>query len=171
MVSPEICYHRYMTNRNLQTATFGAGCFWGVEDTFMKIKGVEETAVGFMGGATPNPTYEQTTTGQTGHAEVIHLQYEPNVVSYEELLKTFWDIHDPTTLNRQGPDIGTQYRSVIFYHTPEQKNAAEKSKEKLGNSEQYEDPIVTEIVPAGPFYRAEEYHQKYFQKTGRRVCH
>lgn len=160
-----------MKNNNLQTATFGAGCFWGVEDAFMRIVGVEETAVGFMGGSVPNPTYEETTTGRTGHAEVTQIQYDPSVVSYDELLKVFWDIHDPTTLDRQGPDMGTQYRSVIFYHTPDQKAAAEKSKEVLENSGQYEEPIVTEIVPAKEFYKAEEYHQKYFQKTGRRVCH
>ncbi len=152
-------------------ATFGAGCFWGVEETLRKIPGVTATAVGYMGGSLPNPTYEQVCTDRTGHAEVVQLEYDPQRVSYEQLLEVFWRMHDPTTLNRQGPDVGTQYRSVIFFHTPEQEAAARASKARADASGRYSRPIVTEITPAGEFYRAEEYHQRYFEKRGGGYCH
>ena len=154
----------------LEDATFGAGCFWGVEDAFMKIKGVKETKVGFMGGKTKNPTYKEVCTDKTGHAEVVHLKFDPKEISYKELLNIFWGIHNPTSLNRQGPDFGSQYRSVIFYYNDKQKEAAEKSKAELEKSGKYDKPVVTEIVPASEFYRAEEYHQKYHQKHGLKVC-
>jgi len=155
----------------LAEATFGAGCFWGVEELFRKVDGVLSTAVGYMGGTKENPTYEEVCTDKTGHAEVVHLEYDPSVVSYERLLELFWENHNPTTLNRQGPDIGTQYRSVIFYHTPEQKESAEQSKQALEASGKWKDPIVTRIEPATTFYRAEEYHQRYLQKRGQSSCH
>jgi len=148
-----------------QKATFGAGCFWGVEETFSKVKGVVNTFVGYSGGNFTNPTYKDVCTGKTGHAEVVQLEYDSNVVSYEELLNVFWNIHDPTTLNRQGPDIGTQYRSVIFYYNEEQERTAKESKEKLEKSGKHKSRIVTQIEPAKEFYRAEEYHQKYFMKS------
>ena len=151
-------------------ATFGAGCFWGVEETFLKTKGVLSTAVGYMGGMMKSPTYEDVCTNTTGHAEVVQVTYDP-VISYEELLKIFWDNHNPTTINQQGPDRGTQYRSVIFYHDEKQHAAAEKSKEELGKSGKWKNPIVTEIVPASTFYRAEDYHQQYLRKNGRGSCH
>jgi peptide-methionine (S)-S-oxide reductase len=154
----------------MEVATFGAGCFWGVEETFRKIPGVKNTVVGYMGGTTENPTYEEVCTDKTGHAEVVQVEYDPAEVSYEELLDVFWNSHNPTTLNRQGPDVGTQYRSVIFYHTPEQKRVAEASKEKMDRSGKWKDPIVTEITPASTFYRAEEYHQRYLQKRGLDSC-
>ena len=147
-------------------ATFGAGCFWHVEDLLSKTKGVKSTKVGYVGGQLPNPTYEEVCTDKTGHAEAVEVEYDPNEISYEELLDVFWKIHNPTTLNRQGPDIGIQYRSVIFYHNDEQKEIAEKSKQTLEKSRQFENPIVTEIVPTPTFYDAEEYHQKYFKKHG-----
>ena len=150
-----------------EKATFGAGCFWGIEAAFRKVKGVVSTAAGYAGGSLKNPTYEDVCTDQTGHAEVVQVEYEPEQVSYDQLLDLFWQIHDPTTLNRQGPDAGTQYRSAIFYHTPEQRAAAEASKERLGKSGRYKRPIVTEISPPAEFYRAEEYHQRYFEKHGR----
>lgn len=149
-----------------EKATFGAGCFWHVEAAFRKINGIISTAVGFMGGSLQNPTYEDVCTGKTGHAEVVHLEYDSKIVSYEELLNTFWSIHDPTTLNRQGPDIGTQYRSVIFFHTPEQEAIAKESKEKLSKSKK----VVTEITKASDFWKAEEYHQNYFEKMGIAHC-
>lgn len=149
-----------------ERATFGAGCFWGIEAAFRRVKGVGSTAVGYSGGSVKNPTYEDVCTDRTGHAEVVQVEYDPSQVSYDQLLNVFWEIHDPTTLNRQGPDIGTQYRSVIFYHTPEQEAAAESSKEKLQKSGRYKRPIVTEITSAAEFYRAEEYHQRYFEKRG-----
>lgn len=152
-------------------ATFGAGCFWGVEETFRKLPGVIETSVGYMGGQTEQSTYEQVCSDRTGHAEVLQLTYDPDKVSYEELLKVFWNSHNPTTLNRQGPDVGTQYRSAIFYHTPEQKEIAEKSKEELGESGKWKAPIVTEITEAKNFWKAEDYHQKYLMKRGEDVCH
>ncbi|TCS94714.1 peptide-methionine (S)-S-oxide reductase MsrA [Hazenella coriacea] len=152
-------------------ATFGAGCFWGVEETFRQILGVKETSVGYMGGETEQPTYEEVCTDQTGHAEVVHLEYDPTVISYEDLLKVFWENHNPTTLNRQGPDVGTQYRSVIFYHTEEQKEIAEISLKQLDQSGRWKNPIVTQIVPVAAFYRAEEYHQRYLQKRGFNSCH
>ena len=149
-----------------EKATFGAGCFWGVESAFRKMKGMVSTQVGYSGGSFKNPTYEDVCTDGTGHAEVIQVEYDPAQVSYEELLELFWRIHDPTTSNRQGPDVGTQYRSAIFYHSPEQKTAAEASKEKLQKSGRYKKPVVTEITPAPEFYPAEEYHQQYFEKRG-----
>ncbi|MBL7001927.1 MAG: peptide-methionine (S)-S-oxide reductase MsrA [Nitrosopumilus sp.] len=147
-------------------ATFGAGCFWHVEDLLSKIKGVKSTQVGYVGGALPNPTYEEVCTDKTGHAEAVQVEYDPDEISYNELLDVFWNNHNPTTLNRQGPDVGIQYRSVIFYHNDEQKEIAEKSKQTLDNSKQFESSIVTEIVPTPTFYKAEEYHQKYFKKHG-----
>ena len=154
-----------------ENATFGAGCFWGVEASFRKIKGVTTTAVGYTGGTLENPTYHDVCTDRTGHAEVVQVEYDPAQVAYDELLKVFWENHDPTTLNRQGPDYGTQYRSAIFYHSPEQKAAAEASKERLQASGRYRRPIVTKITPASTFYRAEEYHQQYLEKRGQSHCH
>jgi peptide-methionine (S)-S-oxide reductase len=152
-------------------ATFGAGCFWGVEAAFRQIKGVTSTAVGYMGGTLKNPTYKDVCTDRTGHAEVVEVEYDPSQVSYETLLNVFWENHDPTQLNRQGPDTGTQYRSAIFYHTPEQEAAARASKEALQASGKYRRPVVTEITPAAEFYRAEEYHQQYLEKRGLAHCH
>jgi methionine-S-sulfoxide reductase len=152
-----------------EIATFGAGCFWGVEQRFGKIKGVVSTVVGYTGGKMENPTYKDVCTDKTGHAEVVRVTYDPSIVSYEELLEYFWDMHNPTTLNRQGWDVGTQYRSAVFYHNEEQKEAALKLKEKLDQSGKYKNPIVTEIVPAGKFYRAEEYHQKYHEKNKKSI--
>ena len=159
-----------MSDNNLETATFAAGCFWGVEDTFMKKKGVKATSVGYTGGNFSNPTYKDVCTDKTGHAEAIQLRFNPREVSYEELLDLFWSIHDPTTKNRQGPDIGSQYRSTIFYHTAEQENIAKKSKQDLDDSK-FQNKIVTEIVPATTFYPAENYHQKYYQKNGGGSCY
>jgi len=147
-------------------ATFAAGCFWHVEDLFRKTKGVKSTQVGYTGGKLTNPTYEEVCTDKTGHAEAVQVEYDPNEISYDKLLKIFWENHDPTTLNRQGPDIGSQYRSAVFYHDESQKQEAEKSKEELEKSGRYQRPIVTEVAPAPEFYKAEEYHQKYFQKHG-----
>lgn len=155
----------------METATFGAGCFWGVELAFSKIDGVTSTAVGYCGGTTPNPTYELICTGQTGHAEVVQVEFDASKVSYENLLETLWAVHDPTTLNRQGPDIGTQYRSVIFFHNAGQETAAKESVETLKQSGRFPRDIVTEIVAAPQFYRAEEYHQKYLEKRGMGSCH
>lgn len=155
---------------NLTLATFGAGCFWGVEETFRKTKGVKETTVGFMGGTMENPSYEDVSTKETDHAEVVHLSYDPSEVSFEELLRVFWENHNPTTKNRQGPDVGSQYRSVIFFHTPEQESAAEKSKIELEKSGKWKNRIVTKITAASEFFRAEEYHQKYVQKNGPGIC-
>jgi peptide-methionine (S)-S-oxide reductase len=152
-----------------EIATFGAGCFWGVEQRFGKINGVVSTVVGYTGGKMENPTYKDVCTDKTGHAEVVRVTYDPSVVSYEELLEYFWDMHNPTTLNRQGWDVGTQYRSAVFYHSEEQKEAALRLKEKLDKSAKYKKPIVTEIVPAGKFYRAEEYHQKYHEKNKKTI--
>jgi peptide-methionine (S)-S-oxide reductase len=155
----------------MEKATFGAGCFWGVEAAFRQIKGVKATAVGYMGGKLKDPTYHDVCTDGTGHAEVVEVEFDPSEVPYEELLRVFWDNHDPTTLNRQGPDTGTQYRSVIFYHTPEQEAAAKASKEALAKSGRFKRPIVTEIVPAPEFWRAEDYHQQYLEKRGLAHCH
>jgi peptide-methionine (S)-S-oxide reductase len=155
----------------LEYATFGAGCFWGVEAAFRAVAGVVETKVGYAGGTVENPTYQDVCGGRSGHAEVVQVQYNPERVSYEQLLELFWEIHDPTTLNRQGPDIGAQYRSVIFCHTPEQQAAALAFKEKLEASRKYQRPILTEIQATGPFYPAEEYHQCYLEKRGRGGCH
>ena len=147
-------------------ATFGAGCFWHVEDLLNKTKGVKSTAVGYIGGQLQNPTYEEVCTDKTGHAEAVEVEYDPDEISFEELLDVFWSNHNPTTLNRQGPDVGIQYRSSIFYHDEKQKEIAESSKESQEKSGKYDNPIVTEIVPAPTFYKAEEYHQKYFKKHG-----
>ncbi len=148
-------------------ATFGAGCFWGVEAAFRRLNGVNEAFSGYAGGDKENPTYEEVCTGQTGHAEVVEVSYDPDEISYVELLNTFWAVHDPTTLNRQGPDIGTQYRSAIYFHTSEQQEAARISLLSQTESGRYRDPIVTEITQASTFYKAEEYHQRYFEKQGR----
>lgn len=147
-------------------ATFGAGCFWCVEPVFQKLNGVLSTSVGYAGGSFKDPTYEDVCTGQTGHAEVVQVEYDPSKISYDELLNVFWNNHDPTALNRQGPDIGEQYRSVIFFHTPEQEAVAKTYQEKLQNSGEYGKKIVTEIVPALQFYKAEDYHQRYYEKCG-----
>ena len=155
----------------MKKATFGAGCFWGVELAFSQNFGVIQTAVGYAGGKLPDPTYEMVCTGQSGHAEVVEVEYDPSQIEYSALLELFWSIHDPTTLNRQGPDIGTQYRSVIFYHDAEQESAAKTSMEKLQQSGRFPSDIVTEIAPAPEFYRAEEYHQKYLEKRGMENCH
>ncbi len=152
-------------------ATFGAGCFWGVEEAFRKIKGVISTRVGYAGGTFENPAYEDVCSGKTGHAEAVEVEYDPAVVSYGELLEVFWKIHDPTSVNRQGPDIGAQYRSVIFCHDLEQEAEARASKEKLERSHVYGKPVVTEITPASRFYEAEEYHQRYLEKHGMSRCH
>jgi peptide-methionine (S)-S-oxide reductase len=154
----------------MEKATFGAGCFWGVEAAFRQIKGVKATAVGYMGGKLKDPTYQDVCTDRTGHAEVVQVEYDPSEVSYEDLLRVFWDNHDPTTLNRQGPDTGTQYRSAIFYHTPEQEAAANASKDALAKSGLYKRPIVTEITAAPEFWRAEDYHQQYLEKRGLAHC-
>ncbi len=152
----------------MEKATFGAGCFWGVEAALRQVKGVKSTSVGYVGGWMENATYRDVCSGETGHAEAVQVEYDPAEVSYEELLKVFWDIHDPTTLNRQGPDVGTQYRSVVFFHNAEQEAAAKASKEKLQDSGRFNRKVVTEIKPASEFYRAEEYHQQYFEKCARR---
>jgi peptide-methionine (S)-S-oxide reductase len=154
----------------LQTATFGAGCFWGVEELFRQVPGVAETAVGYMGGKLPKPTYEDVCTDRTGHAEVVQLKFDPAKVSYDKLLEAFWESHDPTTVNRQGPDIGSQYRSVVFYHNSDQKRAAELMRQELEESQRFPRKIVTEIEPASTFWRAEEYHQRYFEKKGGGTC-
>jgi peptide-methionine (S)-S-oxide reductase len=154
----------------IEKATFGAGCFWGVEATFRAIPGVTDVAVGYAGGTSENPSYEEVCTDETGHAEVVEVEFEPDVVSYEKLLDIFWANHNPTTLNRQGPDVGTQYRSVIFYHSPQQHAAAEASKAALEKSGKFPRPIVTQIEPAPKFYRAEEYHQRYLEKRGQSHC-
>lgn len=150
----------------MEKATFGAGCFWGVEAAFRKIKGVTSTSVGYIGGSFDSPTYEDVCTGRTGHAEVVEVEYDSSQVSYDELLAVFWDIHDPTTLNRQGPDVGTQYRSVLFFHIAEQEAAANKSKEKIQSSGRFTRDIVTEITPASQYYKAEDYHQQYLERRG-----
>jgi peptide-methionine (S)-S-oxide reductase len=157
--------------KKTEKATFGAGCFWGVEAAFRQIKGVISTSVGYSGGSYENPSYRDVCTGTTGHAEVVEVVYDPSRVSYDDLLKVFWENHDPTTLNRQGPDWGHQYRSAIFFHTPEQEAAALASKAKLDGSGRYRRPIVTEITPASKFYLAEDYHQQYLEKRGLSTCH
>jgi peptide-methionine (S)-S-oxide reductase len=154
----------------MEKATFAAGCFWGVEATFRQVPGVTATAVGYMGGTLANPTYKDVCTDRTGHAEVVEVVYDPAKVTYDALLNIFWENHDPTTLNRQGPDVGTQYRSTFFFHNPEQEAAAKASKEVLERSGVYKRPIVTEITPAGEFWRAEEYHQQYLEKRGLAQC-
>ena len=153
-----------------QKVTFGAGCFWGVEAAFRGVPGVVNTAVGYAGGTTRNPTEADVSLGRTGHAEVVEVEYDPETVSYERLLDVFWANHDPTTLNRQEADIGSPYRSAIYFHTPEQEAAARASKEQLDRSGRFRRPIVTEIAPAPTFYRAEEYHQRYLEKRGLAQC-
>jgi peptide-methionine (S)-S-oxide reductase len=152
-------------------ATFAAGCFWGVEAAFRQLKGVTATSVGYIGGTKPDPTYHDVCTGRTGHAEAVQVEYDPSQASYDDLLRVFWENHDPTTLNRQGPDVGTQYRSAIFFHTPEQEAAAKASKEALAKSGRFKGPIVTEIQPAPEFWQAEDYHQQYLEKRGQAHCH
>ena len=154
----------------MEKATFGAGCFWGVEETFRQLKGVTATAVGYEGGLMNNPTYKDVCTGRTGHAEVVQVEYDPKQISYDKLLDVFWHSHNPTSLNRQGPDIGTQYRSAVFFHSPEQEKVAKASMEKLQKTG-YKSPIVTQIVPAAPFWIAEDYHQQYLAKRGLGSCH
>jgi peptide-methionine (S)-S-oxide reductase len=154
----------------MEKATFGAGCFWGVEAAFRETPGVTDTAVGYSGGTVENPTYEQVCTDRTGHAEVVQVEFDPARLSYDQLLDVFWECHDPTQRNRQGPDIGAQYRSVIFTHSPEQQAAAETSKARREASGRYPRPIATIIEPVGPFWRAEEYHQRYLEKRGRAHC-
>ena len=153
------------------TATFGAGCFWGVEVAFRQLDGVHDAAVGYAGGSRPNPTYEEVCTDRTGHAEVVQVTFDPARVSYERLLDLFFTSHDPTQLNRQGPDVGTQYRSVIFYHDEAQRAAAEAAKARWDASGRWKRPVVTEISQAPPFWRAEEYHQRYLEKRGLASCH
>ena len=155
----------------MSKATFAAGCFWGVEATFRQIPGVTSTRVGYTGGELKNPTYKDVCTNRTGHAESVEVDYDPAQVSYDDLLQVFWENHDPTQLNRQGPDFGTQYRSAIFYHSPEQEQAARKSKEELEKSHRFSRPIMTQIVPAVTFYEAEDYHQQYLEKRGLASCH
>ena len=152
-------------------ATFGAGCFWGVEARFAQVPGVTATAVGYEGGALDNPTYRDVCTDSTGHAEVVELDFDPSKVSYEQLLDLFFELHDPTQLNRQGPDWGKQYRSVIFYHSPEQEAAAKQTIARLSAEKRFSKSIATQVVPAETFWRAEEYHQKYLEKRGAVSCH
>ena len=155
----------------MRKAMFGAGCFWGVEHRFRQVRGVADVEVGYSGGTTENATYKQVCTGRTGHAEVVRLDFDDSIITYEELLRAFWDMHDPTTLNRQGPDRGTQYRSVVFYYDEAQRLAAERMKAELQSSMAFVRPIVTQILPAGQFWRAEDYHQRYFEKNGAVGCH
>lgn len=155
-----------MENKNLEYATFGGGCFWCVEACFDMLKGVESVTSGYSGGHKENPTYEEVCTGETGHAEVVQIAFDPKVISFSQLLETFWFLHDPTTLNRQGNDIGTQYRSVIFYHNAEQEKEAEAYKQKLNSEKAFENPVVTEITPFKVFYKAENYHQDYYRLNG-----
>ena len=153
-----------------EKAAFGAGCFWGVEAAFRQVEGVTGTAVGFMGGTLDHPTYRDVCTDRTGHAEVVEVEFDPSRVTYEALLGLFWQAHDPTQMNRQGPDVGTQYRSAIFFYNPAQEEAAKNSKKRLEEAGTFKRPVVTEIVPAGRFWRAEEYHQQYLEKRGLAHC-
>ena len=155
----------------MEKASFGAGCFWGVEAAFRELDGVTATAVGYMGGQTRNPTYREVCTDETGHAEVVQVDYDPAKIGYDQLLDLFWQMHDPTTRNRQGPDAGSQYRSAIFTHSSEQEAVARLSKSRLEASGRFRRPVVTEIEPAGEFYRAEDYHQQYLEKRGLASCH
>jgi peptide-methionine (S)-S-oxide reductase len=164
-------WKRRIMNVATEKATFGAGCFWGVEAAFRQVHGVTATAVGYMGGDLKNPTYRDVCTDQTGHAEVVEVTFDPAQVSYADMLKVFWENHDPTQFNRQGPDYGKQYRTAIFFHSPEQEAAARASKDELDRSGRYKRPIVTEITPASAFWRAEEYHQQYLEKRGLASCH
>ena len=154
-----------------EIATFGAGCFWGIEAAFRRIPGVLDAAVGFSGGHTQNPNYQEVCTDTTGHAEVVQVTFDPEKVGYDQLLGVFWTIHDPTQVNRQGPDYGAQYRTAIFFHSPEQEAAAKESKQAIEASGKLRRPVATEITPAGPFWRAEEYHQRYLEKRGAASCH
>jgi peptide-methionine (S)-S-oxide reductase len=154
-----------------EIATFGAGCFWGIETAFRRVPGVLDAVVGYSGGRTQNPSYQEVCTDTTGHAEVVQVTFDPEKVSYDQLLDVFWTIHDPTQVNRQGPDYGNQYRTAIFFHSPEQEAAAKKSKQALEASGKLRRPVATEITPAGPFWRAEEYHQRYLEKRGAASCH
>jgi peptide-methionine (S)-S-oxide reductase len=154
-----------------EIATFGAGCFWGVEAAFRQVPGVLDAVVGYSGGKTENPTYQEVCTDHTGHAEVVQVTFDPALVSYEKLLDAFWKMHDPTQVNRQGPDFGTQYRTAIFFHSHEQEAIAKKAKAALDASGKFRRPIATEITAAGPFYRGEEYHQRYLEKRGAASCH
>jgi len=154
----------------IEKATFAAGCFWHVEAAFRRVKGVRAATVGYTGGTTENPSYEQACTGMTGHAEAVQVEFDPGEVSYDDLLDPFWRIHDPTTLNRQGPDVGAQYRSAIFYHSPEQRERALASRDRLDKSGKLRRPIVTRIVEGGAFFPAEEYHQRYLEKHGAQAC-
>jgi peptide-methionine (S)-S-oxide reductase len=154
-----------------EIARFGAGCFWGIEAAFRRVPGVLDAAVGYSGGRTENPSYQDVCTDTTGHAEVVQVTFDPERLSYDQLLDVFWTIHDPTQVNRQGPDYGKQYRTVIFFHSPEQEAAAKKSKQALEASGKLRRPVATEITPAGPFWRAEEYHQRYLEKRGAASCH
>lgn len=156
--------------KNLETATFAAGCFWGVEETFRHLKGVKDTVVGYTGGNYERPSYKMVCTGTTGHAEALQVTFDPSEISYDDLLQVFWENHDPTTLNRQGPDVGEQYRSAIFTHTPEQAAKAEESKRRLEQGGVFRRPIVTQIVPASTFWPAEDYHQQYLEKNGLASC-
>jgi peptide-methionine (S)-S-oxide reductase len=165
------CYPQQKEKVMTETATFAAGCFWGVEATFRNVPGVVDAAVGYSGGHLDNPTYQDVCTDKTGHAEVVRVTYDPSKVSYEQLLEVFWNCHDPTALNRQGPDVGTQYRSGVFFHSPEQEAAAKASKRRLQDSAPYKGrTVVTEITPAPTFWRAEEYHQRYLEKRGKGTC-
>ena len=163
--------HKNMEKVSAERATFAAGCFWGVEAAFRQVNGVLSTQVGYTGGHTEKPSYEDVCSDKTGHAEAVEVTYDPARVSYDALLNVFWQNHDPTTPNRQGPDVGEQYRSAIFYHSPAQEAAAKASKARLEAERHYKRPIVTQIVSATPFYRAEEYHQQYLEKRGLSVCH
>lgn len=154
----------------IEKATFGAGCFWGIEAAFRQVPGVVSTAVGYMGGATEEPSYRQVCSGRTGHAEVVQVEYDPERLSYDEVLAVFWDNHDPTTLNRQGPDVGTQYRSAVFFHDEAQEAAARRSIEQLEASRRFRRPIITEVTPASTFWLAEDYHQQYLEKRGLSTC-
>ena len=154
-----------------EIATFGAGCFWGVEAAFRRVPGVVDAVSGYSGGRTESPTYKEVCTDQTGHAEVVQVTFDPSKASYEQLLEVFWKVHDPTQVNRQGPDFGKQYRTAIFFHTPEQQANALKSKQALDASGRLQRPVATEITPAGTFWRAEEYHQRYLEKRGQESCH
>jgi len=161
---------RFIANDSLKKATFAAGCFWGVEELYRPLKGVYSTDVGYIGGNTKNPTYKEVCYENTNHAEAVEVLYDPKQVSYEDLIKIFWENHNPTTLNKQGPDVGTQYRSAVFYHDDEQKEIAMKTMKDLDESGKFKDPVVTQIVPSETFYRAEEYHQEYLFKRGKGSC-
>lgn len=159
-----------MSSARTETATFAAGCFWGVEAAFRLIKGVKETEVGYTGGQIDNPSYQQVCTDTTGHAEAVQVIFDPDAVSYERLLDVFFNSHDPTQLDRQGWDVGSQYRSAVFFHSPEQERAARAAIERIASAKRFRDPVVTRVVPAATFWRAEEYHQRYLEKRGKARC-